>query len=326
LWLGFPDVDPLGRPALAVFSSLEQSLGNRLLIADEWLSSELPIARARLIERVRNGHRIFCFGIGAGARAALFFGSVLRAERVITWAPSAAPGAGPLDAAAVAMAYDIASSPPPPHLTSSALTVHITSSSDTVDTDIALARSLRPAVGIRLDRIEGIPYSALEQALAQTNYLSRMIEAIDHGRPLPKPHHLQRSWLSAFAHQIALDPALSPSEEGGFALRGTLRNSSPKAFSIERFERDLIRVGARIISPGDDLTQPRSARFSFGSGALQADATLPFWLEVPREAVARGFEARVALVCEGRFWFDDHQFPNATLSVSADVLQKWSAK
>lgn len=328
LWLGFPDSDPLGRPSLALFSNLDGLLGDRLLIGEEWLSSELPAARARLIERVRSRHRIICFGIGAGARAALFFGRVLRAERVITWAPSAAPDAGKLDAQAVASAYDTAaSSQPPPHLPSpSASAVHITSCSDTVDGDIAFARSLRPAVGIRLERIEEIPYSALEQALAQTNYLSRMITAIDHGRPLPKPHHLQRSWQSAFAHQIIVDPGLAPSSDSGFALHGTIRNSSPKAFSIERFERDLIRIGARISSPGDDPVQPRSARFYFGSGALQAGATLPFRLELPREAIARGFEARVALVCEGRFWFDDHQFPNAILSVPANALQHRGVK
>ncbi|TNF05221.1 hypothetical protein [Sphingobium sp. CFD-2] len=327
LWVGFPDSDPLGRPSLALFSNLDGLLGDRLLIAEEWLSSELPTVRARLIERVRNRHRIICFGIGAGARAALLFGSVLRAERVITWAPSAAPGAGKLDAEAVALTYDTTASPPPsPHLPSpSAPAVHITSCSDTVDTDIAVARSLRPAVGIRLERIEEVPYSALEQALAQTNYLSRMITAIDHGRSLPKPHHLQRSWQSAFAHQIVLEPGLSPSNDGGFALHGTLRNSSPKAFSIGQFERDLIRIGARIISPGDDPTQPGSARFYFGSGALEAGATLPFRLELPREAIARGFEARVALVCEGRFWFDDQQFPNAILGVPADALKHQGA-
>lgn len=308
----FTDIDPYGRPSFVLPSALHGAFHTSVLIEDRWSSADFARTHASLSQKAKAHRRLVCIGVGAGARAALLHGLALKADVIVAWCPTGGAAGGNYDVNAIERAFQDAEA-------DQTLSVHLTSASDTAATDMALARKLRPAAaGIRLERLEGVPYLAMEHALVQAGIAKTTIDAAIAGAPLPKLHDLSGLWLTALAHKIDVDPILQrAADRGGAHISGTFRNVSASPFDLNNFQRDAICIGARYLSPGDDPHRPLGARFALGPGKLAPGGALPFTLAIPEDSLVRGFDARIALVCEGRYWFDDHGFSVTTMSVPA---------
>lgn len=308
----FTDIDPYGRPSFVLPSALQGELSTPMLIEDRWASVDFASTHAALSLNAKAHRRLACIGVGAGARAALLHGLDLKADVIVAWCPTGGVVGGTYNVTAIEKAFQDA-------VADQKLSVHLTSASDTAATDMALARKLRPAAaGIRLERLEGVPYLAMEQALVQAGLATATIGAAIAGEPLPKLHDLPDRWLSALAYEIDVDPVLHPAANGdGLEITGKFRNTSAGPFDLNTFERDLICIGVKYLSSGDDPQRPRGERFALGPGKLARGSALPFTLAIPEDTLVRGFDARIALVCEGRYWFDDHGFSVATMGVPA---------
>ena len=81
--------------------------------------------------------------------------------------------------------------------------------------------------------------------------------------------------------------------------------------------RNPVRLGARVFLPGQPVCE-RDYRFDFPMAMLEPGIGYPFHFRIPSsEADGLVRELRIALVKEGRFWFDDMGMSQALLAMPA---------
>lgn len=318
LILAFPDIDPLGVPCRAILDDLARNVcGAIVRIEQRWMVGDLPELCRTLSDEVKSRRRLICAGIGAGARAALFAGRFLQAEMMLVWAPSGNPRtAGPTAAALYALFGD-------PAIDRPNQIVHLVTASDTARYDLALVTGLRRrSTGVRMDQID-LPYPTFPQSLRQTGQMAAATQAVVDHRPPPKRHGLADAWRLSFAHDLQVNPARAYGDaDGARHILGAFRNCSAAPMDLKRLAEGYVRIGARLYTPDHDLALAGDARAAFTAAWLEPAQSIPFGLIIPPKSAERASEIRIALVCEGRFWFDDMGFPAARLRLSPGLTPR----
>jgi hypothetical protein len=274
-----------------------------LMLGDDWASDSEGRLLEDLAVRTHDRTRVICIGLGSGGYGALCYGRLLGAETILV----AAPGFDPVhDAAAL---DDLAALFEDPDLTIERQRVCILAATDGPGAEEALAERLRRA-GANVDfSPTGLPGSAISTALIQSSRLASCL-GLPGAAPAAHGEDLAGAWRRAFAHGWALDLAAAYQDvAGALHLSGRFANRSEQVLDLGAASALRIRIGVRVHRGGAEGPVIQEVRAGFANTRLAPGEAFAFQATLPDFDLDAPSAIGCALVCEGRFWFDDLGFP-----------------
>lgn len=255
---------------------------------------------------------LICVGVGAGGFGALYFGKLLGASAIFAAALGVDDGpwigAEDLD--------DLTALFSDPDLQMPGQQLRLVSTEDSRIYDLAVVERLRGAgVDVAVDHA-ALPSEAAALALAQSSVWASQLAAWLDDTPIPDSGEVAARWRRAFAHTLEIDVAAAYQDtSGALHLSGRLFNQSPGAFDLAMASAQRVRIGARL--RGREGRVLEEGRAGFTAGGLEPGHSSPFRIVLPSLPADAG-ALEVALVCDGRFWFDTIGFPLITFSLVAE--------
>ncbi|WP_165190192.1 hypothetical protein [Caulobacter soli] len=287
-----------------------------------------------LAGRTEGYERTVFLGYSMGGYAALLYGRLLAADAILAFAPQTLLAAEPLAdlgdrrwpeqlsrvqaARPVSPYLDLAPLYAAPELAAPGQAM-IYTAADGEDAVLDLAHAHRLAPHARVVQIGEAPlaHAAPLAALRASDLLRQVFDGAIGGDP-PSPAEIADryvAWASARRHALALDAAgPTLSADGRLRLAGTVTNVSPVPIRLA----EGVRVGARLWRNGETGPHVDEHRFIFSDTAMAPGAVGRFAFDLALSGLASGrYDLSVALVHEGRGWFDDLGFPSAMLTFDA---------
>jgi len=292
---------------------------------------------AFLAERTSAYERVVCLGYSMGGYAALLFGRLLAADAILAFAPQTvlacevldgwgdgrwARMLAPLQARGDPDCMDLARlfSMRDLALPDQAVTLFTTSLGEDLDA-LHAARLSSHAVIVPISDAP-VLHSAIMVALRESGLLREIIDAALGGAaapaPAPAPAVLERynAWMAARRHRLAVDSATAEVTAEGRARFSGQVVVGPHSIDLEPGGRGAVRLGVRVWPRGRPGLPLREDRFHFAETRLEAGQAYPFHFDLELADLDPGpHELTVALVQEGRFWFDDLGFASVALDV-----------
>ncbi|ATY34244.1 hypothetical protein [Sphingomonas psychrotolerans] len=288
-----------------------------------------------LAEHARGFRRVICIGYSMGGYAALLFGRLIGAETIIALAPQTILSHGALDAwgdhrwdAQVervqrqgdARLLDLA---PLYHdtrhlLPDQAITICLSASGECLDVQHAF--HLKRHAALHMLGSEPLAHGALVVALRESGLMRMMIdEAIAGVRTDLSLSDRFAGWMAKSRHSLALDPAGTRIDGSMLGISGTLAMHSASQIARDAAASHPVRLGARLWPEGRFGGSQREARFDFPPGDLTPGSVHRFAITIDLGNLPPGrHEVVVALVREGRFWFDEFGFNSARIGLVVD--------
>lgn len=279
-----------------------------------------------LQSRVKGYDRIVCIGYSMGGYAALKYGRLLNAQHVLAFAPQtvlsthalAAMGDNRWEQYLPRVRQIIGDSDHldlAPDINSDGAAIFVAEHGNQLD----LEHANRFAGSARIIAVGSGPieHGALIVAFRESNLLRQLIDATIADTPLPDVRGLFASWERAHDHRIEITQVSGSAT--AVTVRGFIRVTSATDIYLSHLRNHPVRLGARLYRPGSaDWIEEQ--RFDFSSDYLRSGHSYPFSIEIPwRADDLAAAQLKIALVCEGRFWFDDLGLGQAVLSLSGQA-------
>jgi hypothetical protein len=293
----------------------------------------VPGLAAFLAGRTEAYERIVCVGHSMGGYAALLFGRLLAADAVLAVVPQTVLTASTLEAFGDRRWSEKleplqARTPPSPYLDLAPLfaapdlaapgqrvTIYTAAGGVGEALDLAHANWLSPSASVV--RIGQGPVAHLVPlvALRMSGLLRWIIDGAIGGEApaLAAVTDAYAAWMAARRHRLDIATAVL-SSDGRLSLAGTIANTGTVPIALV----DGVLMGARLW-PGDRAGEPLGEhRFALPGPWLEPGTSLPFDFDLDLSGLAPGaYVLSVALVHEGRFWFDDLGFAAIDLAFDA---------
>lgn len=288
-----------------------------------------------IAECARGFRRIVCVGYSMGGYAALLFGRLIGADTIIALAPQtnlssdalAAWGDHRWDAQVARVQQDgdprLLDLAPLYHDTRHLLAdqeVVLCLGADGSPLDLRHALHLEPYATLHSLGTGPLAHEALVVALRESGLMRMMIDEGIAGRRMQAPlsEHFAR-WVAKSRHSLAIDRTATTIAGSTLDMSGTLVMHSASAIACNAAAPHRVRLGARLWPAGRSGAGRREARFDFPVADLLPGSVHRFTVAIDIGRLPPGrHEVVVALVREGRFWFDDLGFKAARIEFVVD--------
>jgi hypothetical protein len=160
-------------------------------------------------------------------------------------------------------------------------------------------------------------HSALVVALRESGLLRHLVEASVANKPFEDEGRWFNNWELSYSHVIDITRVLRIGKS--ISIYGFLHVSGTNNIDLMKRSHQSIRLGARLFSIYQQITTSEY-RFDFAYMELEPDRYYPFKFDIPLSDVRTSSELRIALVREGRFWFNDLGLGQATLNLAEDKI------
>lgn len=284
---------------------------------------------AFLQTRIAGYARVVCMGYSMGGYAALKYGGLLKAQQILAFAPQTALSHQTLSAMGDYRWEEYL--PRVRHELGDTDRLDLTAEPDNRGISIFVAQhgcafdmehANRLSASGEIVAIGSGPmeHGALIVAFRESNILRQLINAAASSDPLPNAQGLYASWERAHDHHIEIVHVARDAVT--VTVRGTLHITGNMDLDLHRHRSHPIRLGARLYRSGVSHWM-QEQRFDFNAPSLRSGHSYPFCIEMPwRADGAFMAELRLALVREGRFWFDDLGLGQAVLKLSAHARSR----
>ncbi len=280
-----------------------------------------------LRSRVAKYERIICLGYSMGGYAALRFGPLLGADEILAFAPQsmlssrALSDAGDFrweqflsrvrDEIGDTRALDLS-----PRSDGKRVSIFIASHGDQYDA-IHAERLLPYARVVRLGS-GPMEHSALVVALRESGLLRHLVGASVANTPFEDEGRWFTNWETSYNHIIDVTRVLRITNS--ISIDGFVNITSNNSIDLMTHSHYPIRLGARLYSIAKQIPT-MEYRFDFQSPKLEYGTSYPFKFNLPLSEVGTmASELRIALVREGRFWFNDLGLGQASLDFAEGKL------
>jgi hypothetical protein len=294
-----------------------------------------PEAVAKLVSRHARGYRrVICIGYSMGGYAALLIGRMIGADSILALAsqtslsPMTLQGWGDrrwdaqitrLSREGDARFLDLATFYRETQHLFPEQDVALTVCSDDLGLDLRHAGHLAAFGRVQTLGKVRLQHQALVVALREAGILREMIDqavagSVDPGNLAER----YARWMVGSRHSLAIDPYRSRIEDGVLALAGSVAIHAAAEIACDADPSHRVRLGVRLYATGVAALR-REARFDFPSPRLRAGTVHAFSTRVDVTRLPPGrYALVVALVREGRFWFDELGFKAAHLELLVD--------